>query len=87
MADKVQVFWRGHKNLKKSPTCFDTTAYTSKQVGDFFQILWLSHIVFILIVREEYRKRYRQLKKVCQNSNSLIAVNFYISFFGWVDDK
>ena len=22
---KVQLFWEGHKNLKKSPTCFDTT--------------------------------------------------------------
>ena len=22
---KVQLFWKGHKNLKKSPTCFDAT--------------------------------------------------------------
>ena len=22
---KVQLFWEGHKNLKKSPTCFDPT--------------------------------------------------------------
>ena len=34
---KVQLFWEGHKNLKKSPTCFDTTElgwtfYTGKAV-------------------------------------------------------
>ena len=22
---KVQLFWKDHKNLKKSPTCFDVT--------------------------------------------------------------
>ena len=33
---KVQVFWKGPKNLKKSPTCFDATEQMSKQVGDFF---------------------------------------------------
>ena len=35
---KVQVFLKGHKNLRKSPTCFDIT---SKQVGDFFKFCGL----------------------------------------------
>ena len=49
---KVQLFWKGHKNLKKSPSCFDKSAdLTSKQEGDFFQILWPSHNVLTLIIR------------------------------------
>ena len=26
--NKVQVFWKGHTNLKKSPICFDVTELT-----------------------------------------------------------
>ena len=39
---KVQLFWKGHKNLKKSPTCFDATVL-SKPVGDYFKFCRPSH--------------------------------------------
>ena len=37
--------------MKKTPTCFDATVL-SKQVGDFFQILWSSHNVLTFSNRE-----------------------------------
>ena len=40
----VQFFWKGRKNLKKSPTCFDANSNSCfvKTGGRFFQILWPS---------------------------------------------
>ena len=37
---KVQLFWKGHKNLKKSPYWVKTTVL-SKQVGDYFKFFCL----------------------------------------------
>ena len=44
-----QLFWKGHKNLKKSPTCFD--AVLSKQVGDFLKFygLLISYMIFVIL--------------------------------------
>ena len=44
LSNEVQLFWKGHKSLKKSPTCFDATKYSCfvKPGGRFFQILWPS---------------------------------------------
>ena len=39
---KVQVFWKGHIILKKSPLCFDVTE--SKQRGDFSKFCGLLKI-------------------------------------------
>ena len=52
---KVQLFWKGHKNLKKSPTCFDAKLLSknscfAKTGGLFFQIVWPSHKVLTLHV-------------------------------------
>ena len=52
---KVQLFWKGHKNLKKSPTCFDARLLSenscfAKTGGLFFQIVWPSHKVLTLHV-------------------------------------
>ena len=48
---KVQLFWEGHKNLRKSLNCFDATEWNScfiKTWGRFFQILWPSHNILTL---------------------------------------
>ena len=51
-AIKVQLFWKGHKHLKKISHLFwrywVKTTVLSKQVGDFFQILWPSHNIWTL---------------------------------------
>ena len=39
---KVQIFWEGHKMLKKISKCFWHCFKTSKQVEDFFKSLWSS---------------------------------------------
>ena len=49
--NKVQFFWEGHKIRQKLPlvmTLLSKTAVLSKQVGDFFPILWPSHNVLTL---------------------------------------
>ena len=38
---RYPVLLKGHKNLRKSPTCFNITEQTSKQVGDFFKFCGL----------------------------------------------
>ena len=53
---KITVFWKGHKNLKKSPTCFDVYSVTVKTPGRFFSnfvtwyVGWLK-IILLLQVR------------------------------------
>ena len=53
---KVQLFWKGQKNLKKSPPFFDKLAdllgKRQNKQERFFQILWPSHNVLTLEDRE-----------------------------------
>ena len=51
---EFELFWKGHKNLKKSEIShlfwhyWVKTTVLSKQVGDFFQILWPSQNIWTL---------------------------------------
>ena len=44
---KVQLFWKGHKNLKKSLLLSKNNCYV-KTGGRFFQMLWPSHNIWTL---------------------------------------
>jgi hypothetical protein len=52
---EVQIFWEGHKILKKSLNYFDVIKYV-KYVRVFFRILWLSQNIFIALHWKKKRK-------------------------------
>ena len=49
---KVQVFWKGYKNWKKSPTCFDVTEENVKKSERFFSnfVAFSQYLNFMTLV-------------------------------------
>ena len=48
-ANKVHIFWEGHKNFAKSPPFFDWYYIQSKKGGDFAKFLWPSQNIWTLL--------------------------------------
>ena len=46
---KDRTFWKGHKNLKKSPTWFGIHYVNVKSCGRLFQIFWLAWKIWSLL--------------------------------------
>ena len=51
MLGKAQIFWEGHKNLKKSPNFLTSLSTSVKKLGDFFKILWPSQNIWTLLTK------------------------------------